>query len=84
MYFYSIFGGEIMKRQSISKSRNDLRLRLASVLGEKIQMLSAELQTILLDDLVTAFENRLNVLIKAKSTVRLEMAESVECETFQA
>ena len=57
---------------------------MASVFGEKIQMLSTELQGILLDDLVTAFENRLNVLNKAQSTARLELVESVECETFKA
>ena len=47
-------------------------------------MLSAEMQGILLDDLVTAFENRLNVLDRAQSIVKLEMAESATCETVQA
>jgi hypothetical protein len=35
---------------------------MASIFGEKISKLSTELQRILLDDMVTAFENRLNVL----------------------
>jgi len=73
-----------MKRQNSFKNRKELRLKMASVFGEKIQMLSTELQGILLDDLVTAFENRLNVLNKAQSTARLELVESVECETFKA
>jgi hypothetical protein len=55
---------------------------MTAVFGEEIDMLSAELQQILLDDLVTAFENRLNVLNRAQSTVTFEVAESVECETL--
>lgn len=35
---------------------------MAAVFAEKIKELSAELQQTLLDDMVTAFENRLNVL----------------------
>jgi len=35
---------------------------MAKIFGKKISGLSTELQEILLDDMVTAFENRLNVL----------------------
>jgi hypothetical protein len=35
---------------------------MASVFGEKLKELSTELQEILVDDMVTAFENRLKVL----------------------
>ena len=73
-----------MKRQICSKTRNALKRKMASVFNEDIQALPAELQGILLDDLVTAFENRLSVLNRAQYTVKLEMAESVECETVQA
>ena len=73
-----------MKQHKRPKNRNDLKSKMASVFSEKIQKLPAELQWILLDDLVTAFENRLNVLNRAQSTVKLEMAECVECETVQA
>jgi hypothetical protein len=73
-----------MTQQTSSKSRNELKRKMANVFDEKIQLLSTELQGILLDDLVTAFENRLNVLNKAQSTVKLEMAESATCETIQA
>jgi hypothetical protein len=51
-----------MKHQFSSKERKELELEMATVFSEKLQMLSTELQQILLDDLVTAFENRLNVL----------------------
>ncbi len=60
-----------------------MKLKMATVFSKKIQMLSTELQEILLDDLVTAFENRLNVLLREQSNVKLEMAESVEYETIQ-
>lgn len=73
-----------MKQQNTSKNRNELKRKMAKVFDEKIQMLSEELQGILLDDLVTAFENRLSVLNRIQSTVKLEMAECVEYETFQA
>ena len=73
-----------MKHQYSSKERKELKLKMAAVFSEKLQMLSTELQGVLLDDLVTAFENRLNVLNRAQSTVKLEMAESVTCETVQA
>jgi hypothetical protein len=49
------------------ENRNELEAKMASVFGEKIKELSTELQQILIDDMVTAFENRLNVLNKAKT-----------------
>lgn len=55
---------------------------MASVFSERIQMLSTELQEMLLDDLVTAFENRLAVLKRTQSTITFEVAEGVKCETF--
>jgi hypothetical protein len=44
------------------KSRDELEEKMAAVFGEEIKELSTELQEILIDDLVTAFENRVNVL----------------------
>jgi hypothetical protein len=71
-----------MKHQYNSKNRKEMQLKMATVFSEKIQMLQKELQEILLDDLVTAFENRLAVLNRAQSTITLEMAEGVKCETI--
>ena len=71
-----------MKHQYSSKNRKEMRLKMAAVLSEKIQMLSADLQEILIDDLVTAFENRLEILNKVQPTVTLEVSEGVKCETF--
>jgi hypothetical protein len=44
------------------KSRKELEAKMTAVFGEKITGLSTELQRTLIDDMVTAFENRLNVL----------------------
>jgi hypothetical protein len=52
-----------LKQITISqKSRKELEAKLADVLTDNMGGLSTELQEILLDDLVTAFENRINVL----------------------
>jgi hypothetical protein len=73
-----------MKGKYGSKERNKLRLKMATVFGENIHMLSADLQELLLDDLVTAFENRVKVLSKVQSDVQIEVAGSVDYETVQA
>ena len=54
-----------MVKQIADKDRKELEAKLANVFTEKISGLSTELQEILIDDLVTAFENRLNVLNRA-------------------
>jgi hypothetical protein len=64
-------GGKFsLKQTSISqKSRKELEAKLADVFTEKMGGLSTELQEILLDDLVTAFENRLNVLNRTNANI---------------
>jgi hypothetical protein len=52
-------------KQIAEKDRKELEAKLANVFDEKINNLSTELREILLDDMVTAFENRLNVLNNA-------------------
>ena len=44
------------------KDRKELETKLANVFDQEINSLSTELREILLDDMVTAFENRLYVL----------------------
>ena len=51
-----------MNQNIIVKSRDELEAKMAAVFTEQIKELSTELQQILIDDMVTAFENRLNVL----------------------
>jgi hypothetical protein len=43
---------------------------MARALGKNIKGLSTELQKILLDDLVTAFQNRIDVLVTAQEERR--------------
>jgi hypothetical protein len=52
-------------KQLADKERKQLEAKLANVFQEKINGLSTELREILIDDMVTAFENRLNVLNRA-------------------
>jgi hypothetical protein len=52
-------------KQLANKERKTLEAKLANVFQEKINGLSTELREILIDDMVTAFENRLNVLNRA-------------------
>ncbi|MCW4003241.1 MAG: hypothetical protein NWE95_04930 [Candidatus Bathyarchaeota archaeon] len=49
-------------KQIPSKNRKELEAKLADVFDDKMDGLPTELRDILLDDMVTAFENRLNVL----------------------
>jgi hypothetical protein len=51
-----------VKQQTTNKGRKELEAKMATLFKENIKGLSTELQEILLDDMVTAFENRLNVL----------------------
>ena len=74
-----------MKRLG-AKNRQALKSKMAEVFGDKIETLPCELQDILLDDLVTAFENRLDVLSKAQSSLRCVMGfgVNVSYEAIQA
>ena len=49
----------------MEKDRKELEIKLNSAFGGEINGLSAELRDILIDDMVTAFENRLKVLKNA-------------------
>ena len=56
-----------MKKTLTLKERKELQTKMNEVFKRNIKDLSAELQGILLDDLVTAFQNRMNVLIRAQA-----------------
>ena len=51
-----------MKQRIANKGRKELEAKMATIFRENIKGLSTELREILLDDMVTAFENRLKVL----------------------
>ena len=48
------------------KNRDLLEAKMVDVFSERIKELPTDLQQILIDDMVTAFENRLNVLNRAR------------------
>ena len=73
-----------MKEQYNSSDRKKLRHKMAAVFGESIQTLSVGLQEILLDDLVTTFKNRLEVLNRVKSDFEIKAAECTHYETVKA
>ncbi len=53
-------------KQLTSKNRKQLKNKMSEALNENISTLSAEMQDILVDDLVTAFESRMQVLSQAQ------------------
>jgi hypothetical protein len=67
------------------KSRRELKNKMATVFSENIKTLPTDLQGVLLDDLVTALENRLNVLnrINQNNQFATAMMECAEFETIQ-
>ncbi|MCW4009553.1 MAG: hypothetical protein NWF05_02900 [Candidatus Bathyarchaeota archaeon] len=50
-----------MNQNHLLKGRDEIETKMAAVLSEEIKELSTEFQQILIDDLVTALENRLKV-----------------------
>lgn len=73
-------------KQLTNKSRKELKNKMAEALNGNIQGLSAEMQDILLDDLVTAFESRFEVLSQAQVDVFCfaEIGVRIPNATFQA
>jgi hypothetical protein len=58
---------------------------MAAVFSDNIKGLSTDLQGILLDDLVTALENRLAILNRINENTHFvtAMTEDADCETIQ-
>jgi hypothetical protein len=53
-------------KQITSKNRKQLKNKISEALNSNIKTLSTEMQEILVDDLITAFENRYEVLSDAQ------------------
>ena len=64
-------GNRLRQKLSI-QNRERLETKMAEVFKENMKGLSAELQRILLDDLVTAFQNRVNVLMRVQKKQKKE------------
>lgn len=60
-----------MNQQLAVKGRKELEAKMDMVFGEKIKGFSVELQKMLLDDMVTAFESRLIVFERAEVNLSL-------------
>ena len=54
-----------MKKPKMTK-RTALKKKMIEVLNDDIKMLPAEMQDILVDDLITAFQNRMRIVSEAK------------------
>ena len=56
-----------MEERMNPKIRKELKEKILDLFGETMQPLSKELQMLLADDLITAFENRFKVLNRAQT-----------------
>ena len=65
-------------KQLSGKKRKELKTKMAQALSDKITSLSGELQDILIDDLVTAFESRLSVLNMEQSNLHFYVEDRVK------
>jgi hypothetical protein len=66
-----------MKQLSI-RERSTIKKKMAKALNDEIKPLPVEMQNILLDDMVTAFESRLAVLIPEDSNTIYFIEEKVK------
>ena len=55
------------------KRRKDLKIKMAQVFSEEIKMFPMEMRNILLDGLVTAFENRLKALQRRQIDTEMQL-----------
>lgn len=51
-----------LSKQSTIQQRKEMTAKIADALKDDIKVLKTEFQKILIDDMVTAFQNRMNVL----------------------
>ncbi len=71
-----------MNAKLSSKNRKELQAKLATVFNDKLQLLPGEYRGILLDDLISAFENLFIVLSRLQmvSQPRFEINDSITLE----
>ncbi len=74
-----------MSQTAFRKKRQKIISRMAEVFGESIKNLSMERQEILLEDMITAFENRLAILgrTEVRSRSCVQISKTVEMEALQ-
>jgi hypothetical protein len=59
-------GDVSLNENVLTNDRDELEAKMTKALSSEMQELSSDLQRILIDDMVTAFENRLNVLNRTR------------------
>ena len=76
--------GEEKMTTNNNTKRKELKTKMAEALNYKINNLSSSMKEILLDDLVTAFESRFEVLSNAQSNMKcfVDLGVKVVNETF--
>jgi hypothetical protein len=77
-------GGRLLRQNISPKQRKAFEIKMGKVFKANIRMLSKEMQEILVDDLVTAFLNRLDVLTRVENG-GLEGNMAIQCsnDTFE-
>jgi hypothetical protein len=60
-------GGKPLRKDLTLKQRREIKAKMAEALKENIKGLSTDFQKILIEDLVTAFQNRINVLMRVQA-----------------
>jgi hypothetical protein len=60
-------GGNPLKKELTPTQRREIKAKMAKALKENIKVLSTDFQKILIDDLATAFQNRMNVLMRVQA-----------------
>ncbi len=71
-----------MNQKLTTRKKKELKAKMAATFEEKIKALSPEYQRILIDDMVTAFENRLTIMERIHNAhCAIEAADMVELET---
>ena len=58
--------GEFLRQDMSLDRRRELEVKMLRVFEGQVKMLPKEMQKILVDDLVTAFQNRMTVLNRAR------------------
>ena len=61
-----------------TRNRKAMKTKISKALKQDLKCLPVEMQNIFLDDLITAFENRLSVLNRAQSNPQCTI--EVECK----
>ena len=56
-----------MENTPLMQKRNRLKKVMINTFQKEIQSLNSQLQTILIDDMITAFYNRLNIMQKIQN-----------------